>query len=163
MRCVCLCVCVFNCVQLFASPWIVAHQASVSIGFPRQEYWSRLPSLPPGDLPLPGIEPKSPALAGVFVTTEPPGKPREMRQLAQNTEPSTRHMRSAPLDPGLAGKNFPKETQLISAGAGFEPRQASPNSHRLGCPVGPGALSAYLPRPSAMPFPPASPSLLPSV
>ena len=78
MRCVCLCVCVFNCVQLFASPWIVAHQASVSMGFPRQEYWSRLPSLPPGDLPLPGIEPKSPALAGVFVTTEPPGKPHEM-------------------------------------------------------------------------------------
>ena len=134
--CVCVCVCVFSCVRLFAIPWIVALQAPLSMGFPRQEYWSRLPFLPPGDLPHPGIEPKSPALAGVFITTEPPGKPHEMRQLAQNMEPSTQHMRSAPLDPGLAGKNFSKETQLISAGAGFEPRQAGPNSHRLIYPAG---------------------------
>ena len=48
------------------------------MGFPRQEYWSGLPVLSPGDLPDPGIEPespKSPALAGGFFTTEPPGKP----------------------------------------------------------------------------------------
>ena len=44
-------------------------------GFPRQEYWSRLPFPPPGDLPNPGIERTSPALAGRFFTTEPPGKP----------------------------------------------------------------------------------------
>ena len=50
--------------QLFATPWTVAHQASLSTGFPGQEYWSRLPFPPPGDLPGPGIEPESPALAG---------------------------------------------------------------------------------------------------
>ena len=59
-------------VQLFASPWTVAHQAPVSMGFPRQEYWSGLPFPPPGDLPDLGIEPMSlisPALAGGFFTT----------------------------------------------------------------------------------------------
>ena len=44
------------------------------MGFPRQEYWSGFPFPPPGDLPDPGIEPMSPALAGGFFTTEPPGK-----------------------------------------------------------------------------------------
>ena len=47
----------------------------MSMGFPRQEYWSGLPFPSPGDLPNPGIEPRSPALAGGFFTTEPPGKP----------------------------------------------------------------------------------------
>ena len=45
------------------------------MGFPRQECWSGLSFPPPGDLPDPGIEPMSPALAGGFFTTEPPGKP----------------------------------------------------------------------------------------
>ena len=62
-------------VQLFAIPWTVAHQAPLSMGFPRQEYWSGLPFPFPGDLPNPTIQPKSPALAGGFFTTEPPGKP----------------------------------------------------------------------------------------
>ena len=60
------------------TPWTVAHQAPLSIGFSRQKYWSRLPFPPPGDLPDPGIEPASlvsPALAGRFFTTEPPGNP----------------------------------------------------------------------------------------
>ena len=47
-------------VQLFATPWTVAHQGPPSIGFPRQEYWSGLPSPPPGDLSDPGIKPTSP-------------------------------------------------------------------------------------------------------
>ena len=47
-------------VQLFATPWTVAHQALLSMGFSRQEYWSGLPCPPPGDLPNPGIEPVSP-------------------------------------------------------------------------------------------------------
>ena len=59
----------------FATPWTVACQAPLSMGFPRQEYWSGLPFPPPGDLPSPGIEPASAALAGRFFTTEPPGKP----------------------------------------------------------------------------------------
>ena len=57
--------------------WTVARQAPLSMGFPRQEYWSGLSFFPPRDLPDPGIEPVSPvspALAGGFVTTQPPGK-----------------------------------------------------------------------------------------
>ena len=57
--------------------WTVAHQASLSMGFSRQEYWSCLPFPSPGDLLDSGIKPASPALAGRFFTTEPPGKPRE--------------------------------------------------------------------------------------
>ena len=55
-----------------ATPWTVAHQFPLSMGFPRQEYWSGLPFPSPGDLPDPGIEPVSLALAGRFFTTEPP-------------------------------------------------------------------------------------------
>ena len=73
-----MCVCVLSHVQLFATPWTVAHQAPLSIEFSRQEYWSRLPFSPQGDLTNPGIQPvslASPALAGRFFTTAPPGKP----------------------------------------------------------------------------------------
>ena len=55
--------------------WTVAHQAPLSLDFSRQEYWSRLPFLPPGDLFDPGIEPTSQVLAGEFFTNAPPGKP----------------------------------------------------------------------------------------
>jgi len=58
-----------------ATPWTVAHQAPLSTGFCREKYWNGLPFPSPGDLPNPGIEPTSPALAGRFFTTEPPGKP----------------------------------------------------------------------------------------
>ena len=58
----------------FATQWTVAHQASLSMGFPRQEHWSGLPFPSPGDLPDPGIEPASSELAGRFFTTKPPGK-----------------------------------------------------------------------------------------
>ena len=54
----------------FVTPWIVAHQAPLSMGFPRQEPWSRLPFPPPGDLPDPGIKPGSPALAGRNLGTD---------------------------------------------------------------------------------------------
>ena len=60
----------------FATPWSVAHQAPLFMGFPRQEYWSGLPFPSAGDLPDPGIEPASPALAGGFLTNEPLGKPQ---------------------------------------------------------------------------------------
>ena len=59
-------------VQLFSTPWTVAFQAPLSMGFSRQECWSGLPGLPPGDLPDLGIKPSprlSPALAGGFFTT----------------------------------------------------------------------------------------------
>ena len=62
-------------VRLFATPWTVAHQAPPSMGFSRQEYWSGLPLPSPGDLPHPGIEPRSPTLQADALTSEPPGKP----------------------------------------------------------------------------------------
>ena len=62
-------------VQLFATPWTIARQIPPSKGFPRQEYWSGLPFPSPGDLPDPGIEPRSPVLAGGSFITEPLGKP----------------------------------------------------------------------------------------
>ena len=52
----------FNCVRLFATLWTVVHQAPLSMGFSRQEYWSGLPFPPPGDLRNPGVESLSPAL-----------------------------------------------------------------------------------------------------
>ena len=70
----------FSHVHLFVTlwMWIIAHQAPLCMGFSRQEYWNRLPCPPRGDFPNPGIEPASllsPALAGRFFTTVPPGKP----------------------------------------------------------------------------------------
>ena len=55
--------------------WTVAHQAPLSMGFPRQEYWSGLPFPFPGDLPNPGIELGSPVLQADSLPSEPPGRP----------------------------------------------------------------------------------------
>ena len=71
----CVRVCV---VSIFATPCTVARQALLSMGSSRQEYWSGLPCPPPGNLQNPGIKPSSlasPALAGGFFPTVPPGKP----------------------------------------------------------------------------------------
>ena len=68
----------FSHVRLFATPWTVVHQAPLSMGFSRQEYWSGLPCPPPGDLPHSGAElasPVSPALQVDSLHIEPPGKP----------------------------------------------------------------------------------------
>ena len=67
---------VSNSHATLVTPWTVARQAPLFIGFSRQEYWSRLPSPFPGDLPDPGIEPGSPALQAVSLPTELPGKPQ---------------------------------------------------------------------------------------
>ena len=64
--------------------WIVAHRASLSMGFSRQEYWSGLSFSFPGDLPDPGIEPRSPALQADTLTSEPPGKPSGQVDTASN-------------------------------------------------------------------------------
>ena len=85
--------CKLSHVWLFANPWTVTHQAPLSMGFPSQEYWSGLsfPSL--GDLPDPGIELTSPALAGRFFTTELPGKPPKYSKKSTNTgEHSTKFL-----------------------------------------------------------------------
>ena len=61
-------------VQLFATPWTIAYQTLLSMGFSRQEYWNALPFPSPGDIPNPGIEPESPALQADALTSELPGK-----------------------------------------------------------------------------------------
>ena len=73
--CVCVCVCVFSCSVVSDSLQFVVRQAPLSMEFSRQEYWSGLPSFPPGDLPGPGIKPRSPALQADYLLSEPPGKP----------------------------------------------------------------------------------------
>ena len=68
-----------SCVRVFATPWTVAHQVPLSMGFSRQEYWSKFPIPTQRDLPNPGIKPASPAspaLAVRFFTTAPLGKPK---------------------------------------------------------------------------------------
>ena len=68
-------------VQLLATPWTTACQAPLSVGFPREEYWSGLWFPPPGDLPDTGIEPMSPAsavLAGRFLPLAPSGNPTQL-------------------------------------------------------------------------------------
>ena len=65
----------FSRVRLFSTPQTVADQASLTMGFFRQEHWSELLCPPAGDLPDPGIEPGSPELQADSVPSEPPGKP----------------------------------------------------------------------------------------
>ena len=68
IKCVRVCSVTQSCLT-FCDPWTVACQAPLSMRFSRQEYWSRLPFISPGDLLDPGIQPTSPALAGRFFTT----------------------------------------------------------------------------------------------
>ena len=70
-----ICVCVLSRVQLFATPWTVAHQAPLPMELSRQEDWSGLPFPTSGDPPNLGNKPSSPALTGGFFITEPPEKP----------------------------------------------------------------------------------------
>ena len=79
-----------NRVRLFATPWTVAHQAPPSMGFSRQEYWGGLPFPSPGDLPDPGIEPRSPALQADALTSEPPGKRRDISVCIKQTPKTLR-------------------------------------------------------------------------
>ena len=88
-----------SCVRLLATPWTVAYQAPLSVGFSRQEYWSGLPFPPPGELPDPGIEPMSPvspALQAHSLPTEPSGKSTYASQSGQKKVP-----KGAPLSPVL--------------------------------------------------------------
>ena len=68
--------CVLSHVHFFLTPWTVAHQTPLSVGFSRQVYRSGLPFPFPGDLLDPGVEPASPVLTGRLFTTEPSGKPQ---------------------------------------------------------------------------------------
>ena len=79
-------------VQLFATPWTVAHQAPPSMGFSRQEYWSGLPFPSPGDLSNPGIKPRSPTLQADILTSEPPGKPRRREVKSKGEKERYKHL-----------------------------------------------------------------------
>ena len=68
-------------VQLFGTPWTVAHQAPRSMGFSRHEYWSGVPLPSPGDLPGPGIEPRSPALQADALPSELPAEAADRKQV----------------------------------------------------------------------------------
>ena len=75
--------------------WTVAHQAPPPRGFSRQEYWSGLPFPSPGDLPDPGIEPRSPTLQADALTSAPPGKPLNTRIQSRRKPPiETQNFRS---------------------------------------------------------------------
>ena len=75
-----------------ATPWTVAHQAPLSMGFSRQEYWSGLPFPSPGDLPDPGIEPRSPALQADALPSEPPVIPSNKHWVSRCLEQSSGEM-----------------------------------------------------------------------
>ena len=68
-----VCMLSFSHILLFETPWTIACQAPLFMGFSRQEYRSGLPFSPPGDLPNPGIESRSPALQADALPSEPPG------------------------------------------------------------------------------------------
>ena len=69
----------FNRVWLSVTPWTIAHQAPLSMGFSRQEYWSGFQCPPPGALPNPGMEPGSPTMQVDSLLSEPSGKPYESK------------------------------------------------------------------------------------
>ena len=73
-----LCAKSFSRVRLCSTLWTIAHQAPLSMGFSRQEYYSGLPCPSPGDLPDPGIKPRSPALQADSLLSETPGKPGDL-------------------------------------------------------------------------------------
>ena len=80
----CFCLAGKLCLTLFVAPWTVTCQAPLSMGFPRQVYWSGLPFHSLGDLSDPGIKPTFPELAGRFFTPETPGKPNSIRWFLLN-------------------------------------------------------------------------------
>ena len=82
---------------LFVTPWTVAYQAPLSMGFSRQEYWSGLPFPSPGNLPDLGIEPRFPALDADALTSEPPGKTRTILREKNKTRGITVHVLNYPL------------------------------------------------------------------
>ena len=112
-------------VQLFATPWTAAHQASLSMEFSRQEHGSGLlfPSL--GELPNPGIKPTSPALASGFFTTEPPGKPvmvvhlSLIRVLASDIAPQRHSFLSLPMDE-MSSQERPCKRRSKTLDLGYE-------------------------------------------
>ena len=116
-----------SCPTLLPPQWTAARQAPLSMRSPRK-YWREFPCPPPGDLPDPGMEPKSPALAGGFFTTEPPGSPVEDSGYLQENrgvggpQGSPRHLTPTPAPqwarPGLCTRSLELEVPAASASQG---------------------------------------------
>ena len=103
----------------FLTPWTVARQAPPSMGFSRQEFWSRLPCPPPGDLPDPGIGPGSPALQAGSLLSEPSVQFRG--SVASDSEPSEKPYkdhRVALLGPSVESHSSPPPSLASPALAG---------------------------------------------
>ena len=81
--CVCVCVCLLSCVRLFVTPWTVAYQASLSMGFSRLESWNGLPFPSPEDLPEWGIESRSPTLWADTLPLRHQGSPIPKKRIAK--------------------------------------------------------------------------------
>ena len=113
-------------VLLFVTPWTVACQAPLSVGFPRQEYWSGLLFSSLGDLPYPGIKPRSPVLQADSLPSEPPGKPILTRKMTN----SALFFRIF-VDSFTSCESFPTET------TSFQPSQLCPHARNLGRDIGP--------------------------
>ena len=105
-----------SCVQLFATPWTVADQAPPSTGFSRQEYWSRLPFPSPGDLPDPGIKPRSPVLKTGSLPSEPIGKPKRSRGFSTLKQALTQAPSLRLLDPEKAFQLYVQKKEGIAIG-----------------------------------------------
>ena len=109
--CVCVCVLVAKSSLLFVTPWIVAHQVPLSMGFSRQEYWSGLPFPSPGDLLDPGIKPMSPELQSDSLPSEPQGKGAHVKMFNifchyENANQTTTRYHYSPIT--MANKCSPK-------------------------------------------------------
>ena len=109
----CVYACMLRCfspVWLLVTLWSVAHQAPLSMGFPRQNKWSSLLFPSPGHLPDPRLEPSFPALAGRFFTTEPQGKPAESESVScsvvSDSATSRIVARQAPLPMGFSRQEY---------------------------------------------------------
>ena len=107
------------------TPWTVAHQAPLSMGFSRREYWSGLPFPPPGDLPDPGIRPASLTSPALAFTSRPPGKPCKSLYPLQKKGPCSGQ--SAHLAKGCRDDTGPWHPSLTAIGQPA-PGQASRNS-----------------------------------
>ena len=101
-------------VRLFATPWTVAYQAPQSVGFSRQECWSRLPFPSPGDLPDPGIEPGSPALQADTLPSKPPGKPSKITVWLENKKEQSRQRKGLEWQAKCNEKSFELVIENIS-------------------------------------------------
>ena len=120
-------------VRLFGTPWTVAYQAPLSLGFSRQEYWSGLPFSSPGDLPNPGIEPRSPVLQADALPSEPPGK-------HINSKPQGNSLRKIRLSLFYRYEKAKFKNTSLASTVG----QTKSGCPKLACPFSLASLSAYL-------------------